>query len=237
MTTPPSWQTHMEMGVNQGVSGLGMVSNPLLRAQIGGQMIRFLEDRLKQIVEQRQTAIAEVLLRPGMSMSKLATELGISKSYVGKLAPMEVRQRVAEEREEERTHWANGLRHWGPMNTTGLGDERAKYLIAAVSRVQGDPRGEWFVQVHDHKGTEPLKLEDHFCRTEAEARVVGTLIVLRRNEDGLLNGTSERRHYAHRGVNACGAPVGSQRATRIDPITCLDCLGVLGLLGASSGPS
>jgi len=237
MTEPTSWQVQMEIGVNQGVLGLGMVSNPLLRAQIGGQMIRLLEDRLKQIAEQRQEAIAEVLMWPDWSMEKLATELGISKSYVGKLAPMEVRQRVAEQMKSERTHWANVLRHWGPGNTTGLGDGRVLYLIAAVSRVHGNPNGDWAVHITDHKRAEPVELEPQFRRTEAEARIAGIQILLRQNEDGLLNGTSDRRHYAHRGINACGAAIGDQRATRNDPITCVDCLGVLGLLGASSSQS
>jgi hypothetical protein len=237
MTTPAPWQTEMEIKVNQAVSGLGMVSNPSLQAEIAGQMIRFLQGRLKQIVEQRQAAIAKLLLQPGMSMAKLATELGLSKSYVGKLAPLEVRQRVADEMEGkrmegERVHWANGLRNWGPMNTAGLGDERVQYLIAGVSGVPGNQQGEWLVQVHDYKKSEAVELERRFCQTEVEARVEGILIVLRRNEDGLLNGTSDRRHYAHRGVNACGTPVSDQRDSRNDPITCIDCLVSLGLLGA-----
>ncbi len=234
---PTQWQTEMEIGVNQGVLGLGMVRDPLLQAQIASDMIRFTESRLKQLVEMRQKAIAEALLRPEMSMSKLAGELGISKSYVGKLAPMAVRQRVADVRERERTHWANVLRHWSPQDTTGLGDGRVLYLIASVSQAVGNPLGEWLVQVYDHKTGEAVELEQKFCQTEREARVEGILLVLRRNEDGLLNGAFERRHYAHQGSNACSAPVSSQLAARTDPITCVDCLAALGLLGSSGGQS
>jgi hypothetical protein len=234
MATPPPWQTQMEIGVNQGVSGLGMVRDPLLRAKIAGNMIRVLEGALKSAVDQRQTAMAEVLLWPEMSMSKLASELGLSKSYVGKLAPMGVRQRVAEEMKGERTHWANVLRHWSPMNTTGLGDGRVLYLIASVSRVPGNPKGEWLVQVHNHKTPEPVELESQFHPTEAKARVAGVQMLLQWNEDRALNGSSERRHYAHRGINACGAPLEASRTARNDTITCVDCLALLGLLGASS---
>jgi len=225
---------HDASSVSQAVMGLSQVRDPLQRAAIGGDLIQILERALKSVSEQRQKAIAEALLWPGMSMAKLAAELGLSKSYVGKLAPMEVRQRVAGEMKEGWTHWANVLRHWGPMNTTGLGDGRVLYLIAGVSRVQGNPEGEWLVQVHDHKRSEAVELERRFCQTEAEARVAGVQVVLRRNEDGVLNGSSERRHYAHRDINACGTPLDDRRATRNDPITCLDCLAALGLLGASS---
>lgn len=232
MTTPTSWQTEMEIFVNRGISGLGMVRDPLLRAKIASDMIRVLENALKQVVEKRQEAMAEVLLWPEMSMAKLATELGLSKSYVGKLAPLTVRQRVAEEMRGERMHWANALRHWSPMNTTGLGDGRVQYLIAGVSRAPGNSGGEWLAQVHNHKTGEAVELERQFHRTEAEARLAAIQMLLRWNEDGASNGSSERRHYAHRGINACGAPLEDRRAARSDPITCLDCLAALGLLGA-----
>lgn len=230
MTLRTSWQTQMEISVNQGISGLGMVRDPLSRAKIANDMIRILEGALKQVGEQRQAAMAEVLLWPGMSMAKLATEIGLSKSYVGKLAPMEVRQRIAGEIRGERMHWANVLRNWGPRNTTGLGDGRVRYLIAGVSRSRGDPGGEWLVQVHNHKTGEAIELERQLHRTEAEARIAGIQMLLRWNEDGVLNGSAERRHYAHGDTNACGTPLEDGRAGRNEPITCLDCLGALGLL-------
>ena len=69
-------------------------------------------------------------------------------------------------------------------------------------------------------------------RTEAEARVAGIQMLLGWNEDGVLNGSAERRHYAHGDTNACGTPLEDGRAGRNEPISCLDCLGALGLLGS-----
>ncbi len=233
MTTPTPWQQATEIGVNRGISGLGMVRNPVLRAKIATEMARKLESALKQVTDQRQTAMAEALLQPGMSMAQLAAELGMSKSYVGKLAPLQVRQQVAERINGQRYHWTNMLRNWSPENTIGLGDERVLYLIASVSQAPGNSLGEWLVQVHDHKSGDGKELEREYHRTEAEARIAGVQLLLRRNGEGLLNGSSERRHYAHRGVNACGSAIDDRQAARTEPVSCLDCLMALGLLGAA----
>ncbi|MHB1497969.1 MAG: hypothetical protein ACYCXN_08675 [Acidimicrobiales bacterium] len=91
------------------------------------------------------------------------------------------------------------------------------------------------VQVHNHKTGEAIELEQNqrqLHRTEAEARVAGIQMLLGWNEDGVLNGSAERRHYAHGDTNACGTPLEDGRAGRNEPISCLDCLGALGLLGS-----
>ncbi len=89
------------------------------------------------------------------------------------------------------------------------------------------------VQVHNHKTGEAIELEQNqrqLHRTEAEARVAGIQMLLGWNEDGVLNGSAERRHYAHGDTNACGTPLEDGRAGRNEPISCLDCLGALGFL-------
>ena len=232
---PASWQLQMESSVNQAVMGLSQIRDPIQRATTANELLDLLERAVKSVSDQRQKAVAETLLWKDMSTAKVAGLLGLSKSYVAKLAPAEFRERVARQMREELSFrrfadWANGLRYWGPMNTTGLGNGRVLYLIASVSRARGHARGEWLVQVHDHRSPEPVELLSKTCRTEAEARVTGVQELLRRNDRGFLNGVSERRHYAHLDINVCGAPLDDRRAARTDPITCVDCLAALGLL-------
>ncbi len=87
----------LETQLNGAVLGVHQRSNPLQRARSAGELIDHLQRIIDQLAKMRRGAVAEAVLRPNMSMAKVAVELNLSKSTVAKLAAPDVRDVVASE--------------------------------------------------------------------------------------------------------------------------------------------
>lgn len=97
---PTSAETvELETALNHALSSLGMRRDPVSRAVAATRVQELLTVRLTQVSELRRRAVASAVASPGMSMQKVADELGVSKSAVAKLAggTAEVRERIAAE--------------------------------------------------------------------------------------------------------------------------------------------
>ena len=90
--------TELEIALTQAVMSLGSRSDPLSRAVASGRLLELLGNYIETVSDLRRRAVASAVTLPGMSMGKVADELGIPKSTVAKLAgPASIRQQIASE--------------------------------------------------------------------------------------------------------------------------------------------
>jgi len=93
---PAPSEMNLEKALNQVISSIGSRQDPIDRALASARVGALVSQGLSQIQESRSRAVAEAVVLPGMSMAKVAAELGISKSMVAKLAgPSDFRQQLA----------------------------------------------------------------------------------------------------------------------------------------------
>jgi ribosome-binding protein aMBF1 (putative translation factor) len=86
----------LEMALNQAISSVDSRMNPIARAQAADRVAKRLNDALGAVADRRRNAVATAVTMPGMSMQRVADELGVSKSMVAKLAgPASMRENIA----------------------------------------------------------------------------------------------------------------------------------------------
>lgn len=90
----------LESQLNGAILGVHQHSNPFSRAKSAGEVIEHLQGVIDQLANIRREAVAEAVLRPNMSMAKVASELNLSKSTIAKLAAPGVRSVVASDMTE-----------------------------------------------------------------------------------------------------------------------------------------
>ena len=87
---------NLDTALNGAIQSLWSRRDPVTRAAAAAQVADRLNRALASVAECRGRAVAEAILLPGMSMAKVAEELGIAKSTVAKLAgPADVRDEIA----------------------------------------------------------------------------------------------------------------------------------------------
>jgi len=88
--------TELEVALNQAVMSVGSRSDPVSRAVASGELLELLGRYVDTVSDVRRRAIASAVTLPGLSMAKVADELGMPKSTVAKLAgPASIRQQIA----------------------------------------------------------------------------------------------------------------------------------------------
>ncbi len=85
----------LETQLNQSVSSVHQRRDPIARANAAGEVMERLQGTIAQLADIRREAVAEAVLRPNMSMAKVAEQLNLSKSSIAKLASPVLRQTVA----------------------------------------------------------------------------------------------------------------------------------------------
>jgi molecular chaperone DnaK (HSP70) len=86
----------LDRALNGAAQSLGSRRDPISRAAAAAQVAERLNRALATVAECRSRAVAEATLLPGLSMAKVADELGLAKSTVAKLAgPADFRQGIA----------------------------------------------------------------------------------------------------------------------------------------------
>ena len=86
----------LDSALNGAIQSLSSRRDPITRASAAAQVADRLKRALSTVAECRSRAVAEATLLPGMSMAKVADELGIAKSTVAKLAgPADFREELA----------------------------------------------------------------------------------------------------------------------------------------------
>jgi len=88
--------TDLERAIIQAMSSIDQRMDPISRAIAASRVAERLNKGLGWAAERRGNAVATAVVMPGMSMQKVADELGVSKSMVAKLAgPASVRDEIA----------------------------------------------------------------------------------------------------------------------------------------------
>jgi hypothetical protein len=86
----------LEKAIIQAMSSIDQRMDPISRAIAASRVAERLNKGLGWAAERRGNAVATAVVMPGMSMQKVADELGVSKSMVAKLAgPATVRDEIA----------------------------------------------------------------------------------------------------------------------------------------------
>jgi len=86
----------LEKAIIQAMSSIDQRMDPISRAIAASRVAERLNRGLGWAAERRGNAVATAVVMPGMSMQKVADELGVSKSMVAKLAgPATVRDEIA----------------------------------------------------------------------------------------------------------------------------------------------
>jgi hypothetical protein len=86
----------LERAIIQAMSSIDQRMDPISRAIAASRVAERLNKGLGWAAERRGNAVATAVVMPGMSMQKVADELGVSKSMVAKLAgPASVRDEIA----------------------------------------------------------------------------------------------------------------------------------------------
>jgi AraC-like DNA-binding protein len=86
----------LQQQLNRAVSQVMQYRNPFERAKHAGELMERLQIIVNtELAKIRREAVAEALHWPNMSMAKVATELGVSKSTVAKLASPDLREAIA----------------------------------------------------------------------------------------------------------------------------------------------
>jgi len=86
----------LEKAIIQAMSSIDQRMDPISRAIAASRVAERLNKGLGWAAERRGNAVATAVVMPGMSMQKVAAELGVSKSMVAKLAgPATVRDEIA----------------------------------------------------------------------------------------------------------------------------------------------
>ncbi|MGD0983198.1 MAG: hypothetical protein ABSA65_05175 [Acidimicrobiales bacterium] len=86
----------LEIAINRAMSSIDSRMDPISRAVAASRVAERLNNGLAWAAERRSRAVATAVVMPGMSMQKVADELGVSKSMVAKLAgPASVRDEIA----------------------------------------------------------------------------------------------------------------------------------------------
>ena len=86
----------LERAIIQAMSSIDQRMDPISRAIAASRVAERLNKGLGWTAERRGNAVATAVVMPGMSMQKVADELGVSKSMVAKLAgPASVRDEIA----------------------------------------------------------------------------------------------------------------------------------------------
>lgn len=86
----------LERAIIQAMSSIDQRMDPISRAIAASRVAERLNSGLGGAAERRSRAVATAVIMPGMSMQKVADELGVSKSMVAKLAgPASVRDEIA----------------------------------------------------------------------------------------------------------------------------------------------
>ncbi|HVA05283.1 MAG TPA: hypothetical protein VNG12_00935 [Acidimicrobiales bacterium] len=86
----------LDTALNGAIQSLWSRRDPITRAAAAAEVADRLNRALSTVAECRSSAVAEATVLPGMSMAKVAEELGIAKSTVAKLAgPADFRQEIA----------------------------------------------------------------------------------------------------------------------------------------------
>jgi len=86
----------LAQALNQAIASLDSRMDPISQALAASRVAETLSKALAMVSGRRSRAVATAVTLPGMSMSKVADEFGISKSMVAKMAgPSEVRVQIA----------------------------------------------------------------------------------------------------------------------------------------------
>jgi hypothetical protein len=97
----------LQQQLNQAVSGVHQRRDPLERARAAGELMESLQQMINNdLAKVRREAVAEAVQWPNMSLSKVASELNVSKSAIAKLATPDIRVAMAA---DLRTRLARGF--------------------------------------------------------------------------------------------------------------------------------
>lgn len=92
----PAETISLEKALNAALSSLDSRMDPINRAIAAGRVAEKLNNAQAAIAQRRSQAVASAVMLPGMSMAKVADELGVSKSMVAKMAgPADIRDQIA----------------------------------------------------------------------------------------------------------------------------------------------
>jgi hypothetical protein len=90
----------LQQALNSEVLGTHQTQDPITRARRAGELTNYLMTVTEDLAEIRRKAVAEALEWPGGSMETVTAQLGLSRSAVVKLAPPDVRRKIADELRE-----------------------------------------------------------------------------------------------------------------------------------------
>jgi hypothetical protein len=82
----PAESIALEKAINDAILSIGSRIDPIDRAVAAGRVMEHLTNGVAWANERRAQAVATAVVLPGMSMQKVADELGMPKSTVAKLA-------------------------------------------------------------------------------------------------------------------------------------------------------
>jgi DNA-binding NtrC family response regulator len=86
----------LDQALNAAIASVDSHRDPISRAIAASQVAERLQRAQMAVSQARSDAVASAVMLPGMSMAKVADELGVSKSMVAKLAgPAGARERIA----------------------------------------------------------------------------------------------------------------------------------------------
>jgi hypothetical protein len=107
----------LERAIIQAMSSIDQRMDPISRAIASSRVAERLNKGLGWAAERRSNAVATAVVMPGMSMQKVADELGVSKSMVAKLAgPASLRDEIASDMRER----LRSAFEFGAQEGTGL---------------------------------------------------------------------------------------------------------------------